>query len=171
MITTYRRLTAAEWVKLRSLKSTGWTLFAMVVSSLALTSIACALMRGHYQHTDAAFRATWDPTNQSLIGTLTGQVAVAVLGVLAITAEFSSGTIRATIAAAPRRGRVTVAKAAAYGAVALLTGEVASFASFFVGQALMSGGAPTAALGDSGVFRAVALTGRVAGMNRAANPS
>jgi hypothetical protein len=101
----------------------------------------------------------WDPTNSSLAGTAFGELAVAVFGVLAITAEYSSGTIRSSVAAAPRRTPLLLAKALVYGGVALVIGEVISFASYFVGQALYSGHTPVSHLGDAGVIRAVTMTG------------
>ncbi|HVT63759.1 MAG TPA: ABC transporter permease subunit, partial [Mycobacteriales bacterium] len=88
-----------------------------------------------------------------------GELAVAVLGVLAITAEYSSGTIRSSVAAAPRRTPLLVAKALVFGGVSLAVGEVISFVSYFMGQALFAGHAPISHLTDPGVVRAVTMTG------------
>jgi ABC-2 type transport system permease protein len=82
-----------------------------------------------------------------------------VLGVLAITTEFSSGMIRATFAAAPGRPLVLAAKAAVLGAVTLAAGEISAFAAFFAGQAALKAPAPHATLGQPGVLRAAALAG------------
>jgi ABC-type transport system involved in multi-copper enzyme maturation permease subunit len=158
-LTTYRRLATAEWTKLRSLRSTTWTLTAMVVSSLALCALSAAINAHDFSTFSAADRATWDPTNNSLSGTIAGQLAIAVFGVLAITAEYSSGTIRASLTAVPHRGRFLLAKASVYAAVVLVIGEVVSFASFLIGQAIYSGKAPTASLAHLDVVRAVALAG------------
>jgi hypothetical protein len=157
--TASSRLVRAEWTKLRSLRSSGWTLFAMVVSSIGLGALVCALTAAHWSHVSPADRATWDPTNQSLSGTEFGQLAIAVFGVLAITAEFSSGTIRSSIAAVPRRGRLLAAKVAAYGGVALVVGEVISLVSFFIDQRIFAGRVPNASFGQPGVARAVLLAG------------
>jgi ABC-2 type transport system permease protein len=150
---------AAEWTKLRSLRSTGWTLAAMVVSTIGLAALLCAVTASHWSSFSAADRAIWDPTNQSLAGTIFGQLAIAVFGVLAITGEFASGTIRSSIAAVPRRTPLLVAKAAVYGAVALVVGELISLASFLVGQQIFAGRVPHASLGQPGVARAVLLAG------------
>jgi ABC-2 type transport system permease protein len=158
-LTTYRRLTAAEWTKLRSLRSTTWTMIAMVVSSFGLAALICAVNAHDFSTFTAADRATWDPTNTSLVGTIFGQLAIGVFGVLAVTAEYASGTIRASLTAVPHRGRWLVAKASVYAAVALVVGEVVSFGSFLMGQAIFSGKAPTASLAHLDVVRAVGLAG------------
>jgi len=159
VITTYNRLFRAEWVKLRSLRSSGWTLSTMVVAGIGFSALLCALTASHWSHVSAANRATWDPTNQSLVGTVFGQLAIGVLGVLAVTSEYTSGTIRSTIAAVPRRTPVLVAKAVVYGGVALVAGEIISLASFFIGQTLFGSKVPHASFTQPGVARAVLLAG------------
>ena len=67
--------------------------------------------------------------------------------------------IRTSLIAVPKRGRVLAAKSLVFAAVTFVVGEVTSFAAFFVGQALISGHAPHAALGDPGVARAVVGAG------------
>jgi ABC-2 type transport system permease protein len=158
MIAT-NRLMLAEWTKLKSLRSTWWTLSAMVVASIGLAALICIGTSSHFAHQPASYRGDWDPTNESLSGTIFGQLAIAVFGVLAITGEFASGTIRSSIAAVPRRRTLLAAKAAVYGGVALLAGEAISFASFFIGQQLIAGRAPHATLGEPGVARAVLFAG------------
>ena len=86
-------------------------------------------------------------------------LAVVVLGVLCISSEYSSGMIRTSLIAVPRRGRVLAAKSLVFAAVTFVVGEVTCFTAFFAGQALISGHAPHAALGDPGVARAVAGAG------------
>ena len=103
MLATYQGATAAEWTKLKSLRSTWWTLAAMVGSSIGLAAITCGVVAAHWATATPADKAGWDPTNQSLSGTLTAQIAIAVLGVLAITAEMSTGTIKASVMAVPHR--------------------------------------------------------------------
>jgi ABC-2 type transport system permease protein len=80
-----------------------------------------------------------------------------MIGVLVITSEFSSGMIRATFAAAPRRPVVLAAKATVLTAVALVAGEILAFAAFAVGEAVLKAPAPHATLGQPGVLTAVAL--------------
>jgi ABC-2 type transport system permease protein len=158
-LTTYRRLMAAEWTKLRSLRSTTWTLAAMVASSVGLGALICAVNAHDFSTFTVADRATWDPTNTSLAGTIAGQLAIAVFGVLAVTAEYSSGTIRASLTAVPHRGRFLAAKASVYAGAALAIGEVVSFGSFLMGQAIFSGRAPSTTLAHLAVLRAVGLAG------------
>jgi ABC-type transport system involved in multi-copper enzyme maturation permease subunit len=154
-----QRLMKAEWIKLRSLRSSKWTLGVMVVAGVGLGAIFNAEAAHSFHTFSPQDKATWDPTNHALIGTIFGQLAIAVFGVLAITGEYSSGTIRSSVAAAPRRTPLLAAKAVVYGGVALVLGELMSFASYFLGQALFSGQAPVSHIGDPGVIRAVAMTG------------
>ena len=144
----------AELSKLRSLRSTTWTLLATVVGSLIVSVLAT---NGVEHRGGEAFR--FDPTNQSLSGLALGSLAIGVLGVLAITGEYSSGTIRSSLAATPRRPLLLGAKAIVIGSVTLVVGEVLTFACFLIGQSILSGHAPTASLGQPGVLRALVLTG------------
>jgi ABC-2 type transport system permease protein len=158
-MTAVNRLLLAEWTKLRSLRSTWWTLAAMVVASIGLATLISATSASHFAGQNISYKADWDPTNESLAGTVFGQLAIAVFGVLAITGEFASGTIRSSIAAVPRRTRLLAAKAAVYGGVALVAGEAISLASFVIGQQIIAQHAPHASLGQPGVARAVVMAG------------
>ena len=149
----------AEWVKLRSLRSTYWSLLAGAVLVVGLGAVFAAAYGSYYQSASPSERATFDPTTISLSGVWFGQLAVGVLGVLTITAEYASGTIRPSLAAVPRRGRMLAAKAAVFAAVTLLVGEAASFAAFFVGQPILALKAPHASIGDADVLRAVTGAG------------
>jgi ABC-2 type transport system permease protein len=149
----------SEWTKLRTVRSTVWTLVALVVASIGVGIIASAETASHWSTMSLADKIGYDPTNLSLSGLALGQIAIGVLGVLIITAEYSTGTIRATLAAVPNRPLVLATKAAAFGGVALLVGEVVSFVAFLTGQTLLSGHAPHATLGQPGVLQAVVLAG------------
>jgi hypothetical protein len=107
----------------------------------------------------AAGRASFDPTYDAFLGLVVGQLLFGVLGVLAITTEFSSGMIRATFAAAPRRPLVLAAKAGVLGAVTLAAGEISAFGAFYTGQAMLKAPAPHATLSQPGVLRAAAMAG------------
>ena len=87
------------------------------------------------------------------------ELALAVLGVMMVSAEYPTGLIWVTLSAVPHRGRLLAAKTAVFALVGLVIGEVLSFAAFVIGQLVISGTAPTAALGQPGVLRAVAGTG------------
>jgi ABC-2 type transport system permease protein len=146
----------AEWTKLVSLRSTKWTLLITAVGTFLVTFLAA---HGAAHHSRAWYQG-FDPTNQSLAGLVIGSLALGVLGVLAVTGEYGTGTIRSSLAAMPRRGVLLSAKVLVVGLCTLVAGEVLSFVSFFEGQAVLRGGdAPTASLGQPGVLRAVALSG------------
>ncbi|HXQ18543.1 MAG TPA: ABC transporter permease [Acidimicrobiales bacterium] len=151
----------SEWTKLRTVRSTTWTLLATVVAVVGIGALATAVTAAHWRSGGFEDRVGFDPTARSLAGVFLGEIAVGVLGVLAMSAEYTSGTIRATLAAIPHRSLVLVCKAAVYFVVALVTSEVLSFAAFLVGQELLKGSTPYATLGQPGVLRAVAGVGLV----------
>jgi ABC-2 type transport system permease protein len=150
-----RQTLRAEWTKLVSLRSTRWTLFVTVVGALLVTFLST---HGALHHSRGWY-AGFDPTNQSLAGLAIGSLTLGILGVLVMSGEYGSGTIRSSLAAMPRRGVLLTAKVVLVGLGTLVIGEALSFMVFFEGQAVLSGGAPTASLGQPGVFRAVALSG------------
>ena len=125
-----RRAMAAEWTKLWSVRSTMWTLAATVVAVVGL----CALGTG----TVSPSEIIEDPTRRSLIGIFLGQLIFGVLGVLVMSAEYGTGTIRATLSAVPRRPLVLTAKVLVFGAVAVVVSEILAFSAFAVGQAILS---------------------------------
>jgi ABC-type transport system involved in multi-copper enzyme maturation permease subunit len=150
-----RDVMAAEWTKLRSLRSTTWTLGLMVACTIGLGMLATAIVAARWPHVDPEFRHTFDPTRQSLIGLLFGQLALGVLGVLVVSSEYGTGTIRATLTAVPNRPRVLIAKVLVFGALALVVSEVLLFVTFLIGQGILVGEAPHATLAQPGVLRAV----------------
>ena len=145
----------SEWTKLRSVRSTTWSLVATAVLTVAIGILATGTEAPRWAHSNLGDRLAYDPTSLSLAGFLFGQLAIGVLGVLVVSAEYTTGTIRATFGAIPNRLTVLAAKVAVFTAVAFILGEILSFASFFIGQAILSGSTPTAALGQPGVLRAV----------------
>ena len=138
-----------EWIKLRSLRSTWWTL---IVTAAGTVGIGVAV--GLNSRDGAA-----DLINNALAGVVPGLLLVGALGVLTMTSEYSSGTIRVTLAAIPRRPLVLAAKAVVFGGVTLLAGEAASFVAFFAEAATLRHGIVAPALGEPGVLRAVVLSG------------
>jgi ABC-2 type transport system permease protein len=156
---TFADVLSSEWTKLRSVRSTWWALIVTVVLGIGLGAAISAATAHGYATSSAASKLSWDPTNMSLSGMVIAQLVIAVLGVLSISSEYSSGMIRTSLIAVPRRGRVLAAKSLVLAAVTLVVGEVTSFTAFFVGQALISGHAPHAALGDPGAARAVVGAG------------
>jgi len=156
---TFPDVLRSEWTKLRSVRSTFWALTVTVVLGIGLgTAVSAAAAHG-YARSSASSKLSWDPTGYSQTGVAIASLAIAVLGVLCIGSEYSSGMIRTSLTAVPKRGRVLAAKSLVLGSVTFVVGEATGFAAFFAGQALISGHAPTAALGDPGVARAVAGAG------------
>ena len=154
----FRTVAQMEWHKLRTIRSTWLIVAVFAVGMIGLSVLA--LSHEGYAQMSAADRASFDPTHDSTFtGLLLGQLLAGVLGALTVTAEFSSGMIRATFAAVPRRRLVLAAKAAVLGAVTLATGEILAFTAFFAGQASLQAPAPHAALGQPGVLRAVLMAG------------
>jgi ABC-2 type transport system permease protein len=125
-----RRAMAAEWTKFWSVRSTMWTLVATGVAVVGLSALGTA--------TISASDIIGDPTRRSLIGIFLGQLIFGVLGVLVMSAEYGTGTIRATLSAVPRRPVVLAAKILVFGAVAVVVSEIFSFAAFGIGQAILS---------------------------------
>lgn len=145
----------SEWIKLRSLRSTFWALGASVVLGIGLGAAIAAASAHSYAGSSLSNKASWDPASLSTSGMAIGQLAIEVLGVLFIASEYSSGMIRTSLIVVPKRGRLLAAKSVVFATVTLVVGELTSFASFFVGQALISAHAPTASLHDAAVARAV----------------
>ena len=152
-------LLRSEWTKLRTVRSTMWTLGVTIVLGIGISALATAETRAHWATTSHGDRLSFDPISTSLIGVFIGQFAIGVLGVLVMSAEYGTGTIRATFSAAPRRPVVLVAKAVVFGTVALVVAEVVSFLAFFLGQALLTAPATHATIGSPGALRAVAGSG------------
>lgn len=145
----------SELTKLRSVRSTYWTLITLAVVTVGIGVLLCAVIAAHWSKTSASSRASFDPVTTSLAGFYLGQLVIAVLGALVITSEYSTGMIRTSLATQPHRVMAYLGKAAAFAIVALGIGLVASFVSFFVGQALLSSTHHNVTLGDHNVLRAV----------------
>ncbi|MHB8244151.1 MAG: ABC transporter permease [Acidimicrobiales bacterium] len=151
----------SEWTKLRTVRSTVWTLVATVLAVVGIGAVATAVTAARWRSGGIADHLGFDPTARSLAGLFLGQISIGVLGILVMSAEYSSGTIRSTFAATPNRSLVLVSKAAVFGLVALVTSEILTFAAFILGQQLLKGSTPYATLGQPGVLRAVVGAGLV----------
>jgi hypothetical protein len=153
----FRTVARMEWQKVRTVRSTWYIVAVFAAGMICLAMLV--LSHENYAQMSAADRAAFDPASQAFLGLVLGQLLLGILGVLAITTEFSSGMIRATFAAAPSRPLVLAAKAAVLGAVTLAAGEIFAFAAFVAGQAMLKAPAPHATLGQPGVLRAVLMAG------------
>jgi ABC-2 type transport system permease protein len=152
---TYVDVLQSEWTKARTIPMTRWTLLAGVVIGLGLGALISGLVARQYATGTPGIRAGWDPTSVSGAGLSIAQLAIGVLGVLIITAEYSTGAIRAGLTAVPRRGRFLAAKAVVVAGLTFIAAEFTAVIAFFIGQALIAGHAPTASLGQPHVLRAV----------------
>ena len=151
----------SELTKIRSVRSTYWTLAAMVIITIGISAL---LSWGRIQdyasqpafvqaHMAVEIRAR--ATEFSMFGLILGQLVIAVLGALTITAEYSTGMIRTSLTVMPRRETVYVAKALVFTVIALVAGLVTSFGSYFIGQAIFATHHLNSSIGQPGVLRAV----------------
>jgi ABC-2 type transport system permease protein len=145
----------AEWTKLRTLASTGWLLLGAVAVTAAISSAASAAA------TCPSGGCQVDPAKLSLTGVQVGQAVVAVIAVLAISSEYSTGMIRITLTAMPRRQTVLAAKAALVGGMTVAAGTIAVLVSVLAGRLILPGHGFTPAhgylvlsLGEGPVLRA-----------------
>jgi ABC-type transport system involved in multi-copper enzyme maturation permease subunit len=153
----------SEFTKLRSVRSTYWTIAAMFIVSVGVAAIAGFAIANNI-HNNPGNKAGMDATQASLIAFFEfGQLIIAVLGALVITSEYSTGMIRTSLTAQPRRGTVYAAKLIVFTTVALIVSMITSFTSFFVGQAAMAGSGVSASLFHSVTIPANAIMSAPAG--------
>jgi hypothetical protein len=146
----------SEWSKIRTLRSTMYTLLATVALGVGLSLLFSGASAAGYKVATPAEQALFDPTAASVRSCIIAQLAIGVLGVLVVTSEYATRMMRTSVTAVPRRGRLLAAKALVFSVVALLVGQVVGFAAFYLGQlALATEHVPHAALSQPGVFRAV----------------
>lgn len=150
---------SSEWIKFRSLRSTRWALLATVLLSIGISALICFAERQQWATQTAPEHLSFDPTATSLSGFFLAEIAIGVIGVLIISSEYSSGSIRSTLAATPARVVVLLAKAIVLFVSVLVVAELCSFASFVIGQSILHGATTTASLSDATVLRAVVLSG------------
>ena len=154
---------ASEFTKLRSVRSTYWTLGALFVVSVGLAVAIAAGTEAHFDNHPFA-EVGFDSTQTSLGAFFElGQLIIAVIGAMVITSEYSTGMIRTSLTAQPRRGVVYAAKAIAFTSVALVISIVTAFVAFFTGQAMLSGKGVAASLFHTVTVPANAITNCVGG--------
>jgi ABC-type transport system involved in multi-copper enzyme maturation permease subunit len=147
----------SEWTKLRTVRSTFWALGTLVAATLGFTTLLTWLASTQWDTFTPVQKAAVvaDPTGQILgSGFSFSQLAICVLGVLVMTGEYSTGTIRASLLAVPRRTPMLLAKALVFGLLVLVVAEATALVSFLIGAAILHSIAPVS-LGDPGVLRAV----------------
>ena len=147
-------LLATEWIKFRSVRSTYWSLLVAVVTPVAVSAVvAVAFTSARNQGPPP------DPLLPEVLSLEYAVIAVSVMGVLAFSTEYSTGLIRTTFAATPRRRAVLAAKAVVLGTVTLAAGELVAFVSFFLVQAVLAGHHQGVSLSRPGVPGAVLAAG------------
>ncbi len=153
----FGNLLLAEWTKIRSVRSTVWSLALLIVLTLGFTGLFTWLTVLQWDKSDPSQRAqiVADPVSTILgSGLEFGQLTICVLGVLVISSEYSTGVIRASLLAVPTRIPMLAAKVVVFAALVFVVGEFVTFPSFFIGAAILHSHAPVS-LGDPGVARAV----------------
>jgi hypothetical protein len=152
---TQARVALSEWTKLWSVRSTRWSLVAGVGFTIGVAALACFVVAHHWPHVSAHDRADFHPLEPNLAGVQLAQLALGVLGVLVMTAEYSTGMIRASFTAVPKRLPVLWAKAGVYVAVLLALMIPSAIIAFFVGESILSTQHIDVAFSHPGVARAV----------------
>ena len=164
---TQARVLVSEFTKFRTVRSTVWTLLVAVVLMIGISALFSAVTASQYHTFDAADRATFNPVSISLGGMMFAVVAFGVLGVLMISGEYSTGMIRSSLTSVPRRLPVLWGKLAVFAGVIFSISLVASFISFFLGQALLNSHHLGVSVAAPGALRSIigaALYVTVAGM-------
>ena len=152
---TQLRVIRSELTKLRSVRSTYWSLFATLLFIIGIGILVCVIFNARWPHLAPHERADFKPLRANLAGVNFAQLAIGVLGVLVITAEYSTGMIRATFSAVPKRLPVLWAKTIVFAAVAFVLTLPAIFIVFFAGQAILAGQHINISISHPGVIRAL----------------
>jgi hypothetical protein len=160
----FRDVLTSEWTKLRSVRSTYWTVLTAIVLGIGLGAAISAGNAHAYKSMSISDRATFDPTALSTAGLFFAQLALGVMAILAMSSEYSTGTIRTTLSAVPQRAYTLVAKSVLIGVVSLALAMVIAFSAFFIGQAIFSGYQLNVSLSAPGVVRAVVGAGLYIGV-------
>ena len=142
----------SEWAKLTTVRSTGWTLFAAFAVTVAFGTLVSALSNSDYDSLSEQEKLAFDPAGTSFTGGLLGQLAMIAFGVMVIGSEYSTGAIRSSLAAVPRRGVFYFSKVAVATGAALAVSLATTFVTFFAGQAAL--GSHSTTLGAHNVLRA-----------------
>jgi len=155
-------LLSSEWTKIRSVRSTAWTLILFIVITIGFTALFTWLTVANWNGPHAAardVRVATDPVGFILgAGLGLGQLTLCVLGVLVMTTEYSTGVIRSSLLAVPRRLWMLSAKCTVFAALLLVVCEIVVFGSFFLGSAILHSHVAVS-LSDHNVTRAVLGSG------------
>jgi ABC-2 type transport system permease protein len=136
---TQARVALSEWTKLRTLRSTRYALLAGVAMTIGFAIIPAVVNASRWSHMSLLDKAGFNPLETSLIGVTIAQLAIGVLGVLVISGEYSTGMIRSTFSAVPKRLPVLWAKGGVFAIVTLVLALPATLIAFFSAQAILRG--------------------------------
>jgi ABC-2 type transport system permease protein len=145
----------SEWTKIRSVRSTYWTLITAAVLTVGLSAVICAVFVAQFSKLKPEDLAAFDPAATSLTGGILAQFAIAVLGVMVMTGEYATGIIRTTFAAVPQRLNVLGAKIVVFTALTFAAMSVACLAAFFIGQAILASKDMGTSITDTNVWRTI----------------
>jgi ABC-2 type transport system permease protein len=149
---TEARVLRSEWIKLRSVRSTLISLGAAIVVAVGFGAVFSSAGSGG-RHDGIV-----NPIALSLAGFHLSELIIGVVGVLLVSAEYSTGLIRTTLSAVTSRLSILRAKATVYALTVLAITTAGAFVAFFVGQSLYSGAAGSASITDPGALRVVVGT-------------
>jgi ABC-2 type transport system permease protein len=152
---TFPRVVLSEWTKLWSLRSTRWVLLVSFIAMAAPGPIISAVQMGRWAHLTLHDRATFNSIDAGVGGWHLAQLGIGVLGVLIISGEYSTGMIRSSLMAVPRRLPVLGAKVLVYAGVAFALMTVATLISYFATQAIVTEHHIQHGIGDPGALRVV----------------
>lgn len=127
----FRGTLHSEWTKIRSVRSTMWTLGAAIIVTIGISVLGNWGQANHTTLSGAQLMRK-DLVQRTMFGIILGQLIMVVFGAMAITSEYSTGMIRTALTAQPRRAPVFWAKLLIVSAVAFVVGEVISFISFLI---------------------------------------
>ena len=154
----FARTVRSEFTKVRSVRSTFWTLALMVLASVAWCVAYCLGTVHNWPGMSPQDRAGFDPAQSSVLGVaLLGQLVIVVLGALMLTSEYSTGSMRTSLTVMPRRTVLYGAKLAVFAVVSLAVAVVTSFGTFFLGQALLGSTHAAVSLAHPGALRSVII--------------
>jgi ABC-2 type transport system permease protein len=135
---TQWRVIVSEWTKFRSLRSTLWSMGVALLVTIALPMVGAVVTDTHWAHMSASDRAGRHPLDIALFGSRVGQLAIGVLGVLMISSEYSTGMIRASLGAVPKRLPVLWGKVVVFASVTFVLMLPAVLIAFFGSQAILN---------------------------------
>jgi len=151
---TFPNVVRSEWVRFRSLRSTWITMLLTVAIVIGFGALSCLGAVSHDRGAEV-LRPDFDATLRSLVGTFFAQLAFGVLGVLVVTGEYSTGMIRATFTAVPRRLTVFLARLTVFALASFVVLVPTAVVTFLIGQSILARDGVDTTLGAPHVLRAV----------------